>query len=683
MAIQEKFPSIRPSLNLDFANTKALDPRIDFTRASTATYYDGKTFAKAEENLLLNSQVPLGLGWYSIDGRTGATEAEVLVNGDFSNGLDGWAQSTTGVLSIESEKLRIEGTGASNFHGVKYVLAIPSGTYQIQLDVSIFAGNGVVKVFTGWTGGTELFRFGLKSGLNTFSITTSASFYLWIQANNSISFSALIDNVSVKPLYADNKISPDGTATAATAIALGANATFIQTVTAVAGDHTFSVWLRRKTGTGTVEITAGSGTWAAQSITSSWARYSVTQTLSDGSRSPGVRITTLNDEVEIWGAQLEQRSQVTAYTPTTTQPITNYIPVLQTVEAGVPRFDHDSVTGESLGLLIEESRTNLLTYSEQFDNAAWGKENITVTANSVVAPDGTPTADKFFENTSTGVHRFKRWTKISANTTYTASVYAKAAERRYFGLKPGVLGTTEPVFDLLTGTVVEGNGTIVGVGNGWYKCSLTFSSGAETTHVAFWTILNIPKFLAESYTGDGHSGIYLWGAQLEAGAFPTSYIKTEASQVTRSADNASMTGANFSSWYRADEGTLYAEASTRSSCIPFQIDSGTKANLIATRSRSLGASGAVVEINRNGIGQVSLPNGTFVATNKNAVAYQKNNVSVSLNGALIGTDTSVDIPVVNGAAFGTNRVGVFGGHIRKIAYYPARLSNTNLQALTT
>ena len=111
-------------------------------------------------------------------------------------------------------------------------------------------------------------------------------------------------------------------------------------------------------------------------------------------------------------------------------------------------------------------------------------------------------------------------------------------------------------FNLSTGTASGTGASIVSVGNGWYLCI-----GTVTVNTTGSTGINfsINNGSTNSYTGDGYSGIYLWGAQLEAGAFPTSYIPTTSASVTRNADVASMTGTNFSSWYRQDAGCFYAE----------------------------------------------------------------------------------------------------------------------------
>lgn len=236
--------------------------------------------------------------------------------------------------------------------------------------------------------------------------------------------------------------------------------------------------------------------------------------------------------------------------------------VMRTAPAGVPRIDYAPVTGECNGLLIEEQRTNLLAYSEQFDNAAWPKSNATVTPNATVAPDGTPTADKLVENTATATHYAYQGITTPANTTYTFSIYAKAAERTRVSVTTRGVGWVSGVvniFDLTNGSVVTGAGVVTNVGNGWYRISVTDLTDGTVQFRGL--LVSTASGASQNFLGDGTSGIYIWGAQREVGSFPTSYIKTEASQVTRAADDAVMTGTNFSDWANS-VGTVLAKYKT-------------------------------------------------------------------------------------------------------------------------
>jgi hypothetical protein len=224
--------------------------------------------------------------------------------------------------------------------------------------------------------------------------------------------------------------------------------------------------------------------------------------------------------------------------------------VLQTAPSGVARFQFDPVTGESQGLLRENQATNLLTYSEQFDNAAWLKSNATITSNTVIAPDGTLTGDKLVENTANAAHFIYSGSQaFVSGTSYTLSVYAKKGERQYLVLQlpsAAFSSASNATFDLDSATFNLGAGSptasITDVGNGVYRCSITkTATSSASSNGAFIYVTNSASATINAYTGDGTSGIYIWGAQNEANSYPTSYIKTVASQVTRAADTATLT----------------------------------------------------------------------------------------------------------------------------------------------
>jgi hypothetical protein len=356
----------------------------------------------------------------------------------------------------------------------------------------------------------------------------------------------------------------------------------------------------------------------------------------------------------LWGAQLSVGPYALDYTPTTTAAVYG------------PRFDFDPVTRAAKGLLIEEQRTNLLTYSEDFSNAAWSIINSTITSNTIVAPNGTVTGDKFVEGSNSSTKELYRSYSASA-LTYTLSFYAKSDGTRnvirasiataslalgggtYFNVGNGT-NTGATNYGATTGTVVG----MSSVGNGWYKCFVTVTATAATYYVDFM-LANDSNNL--NYTGNGFSGVYIWGAQLEAGAFATSYIPTVASTVTRSADVASVN--TLSPWYSATEGTLFTDA-------------------------DLTVSAYVVQV--GGASQVGLNPGSFTFTTpfRIAATYKLNDFAASQNGATVVTDTSGTIPTVTTLFLGYQGGGggVLNGHLRRIAYYPRRLTNAELQALS-
>jgi hypothetical protein len=350
-----------------------------------------------------------------------------------------------------------------------------------------------------------------------------------------------------------------------------------------------------------------------------------------------------------------------------------------------------------LGLLIEEQRSNLLTYSEQFDNVVWTKTRASITANTIVSPDGTLDGDKLVEDTSvTASHLIQlqgSFNTFVSGTSYALSIYLKAAGRSVFeigfGVDGGIFSGQFSTFTLSgSGSVVNSGSitsTITSVGNGWYRVTATATAQANGGGVIRGVLSNGSTTL---YTGDGYSGIYIWGAQLEAGAFPTSYIPTAASQVTRSNDAASMTGTNFSSWFRQDEGTMFGQAVRFASgslptAIMFQVDDGTTSNRSTVAIAANGSVNNSTSLTQ--VASVTQANAGFTASaiNKMAYAYKTNDFATSFNGSAPTLDTSGILPLVTQARIGTNGGSFYNGHIQRIAYYPIRLSDTNLQALTT
>jgi hypothetical protein len=556
------YPTVQPTLNLDFANSKTVDPRITFVRNSTAAYYDGQTSAVAEQNLLLQSQ--------------------------------------------------------------------------------------------------------------TFATT-------WVASN------ATLGSLTT---------APDGTTTAYPLTASAINGTLIQTFTATANAYTFSIYIQRVTGTGNIDITVDGTTYATQTTTGTWTRFTITTTPAAGSKTAGIRLATSGDVVNIWGAQLEQRSAVTAYTPTTTAAITNYIPVLMTAPAGVPRLDYNPTTSQALGLLIEEGRTNLATYSSDFSNAVWIKTGSTVTSAANIAPDGTLTASLFVPSSGSFTTATSRVLRSvgggSIGVTDTVNIYVKYAGRQwvYLAAPEANSSNDDCWFDILNGVVgtvrsLALNPTITSVGNGWYRISVS-SLNISTARILY--LSSVDANTSAVVTGNGYSGIYIWGAQLEAGSFATSYIPTVASTVTRAADVASMSGTNFSSWYNISQGNLYVEAWSPYATgalwgISASLDDGVSnyGNIYTIRS------GATIFAASNGTA-ISVGSAPGASPYKVSLSYKASLYASGVNGVITTNSTltsvSTTINKLNiGTAYGSS--APLNGWVRKLSYYPVALSSSNLVALTS
>lgn len=385
-------------------------------------------------------------------------------------------------------------------------------------------------------------------------------------------------------------------------------------------------------------------------------------------------------------------SEIITFTRASTATYFDSAGVLQSAAINAPRLDYNPSTLAAQGLLIEEQRTNLPPYSEQFDNAAWTKTGSTVTANATTAPTGTVVADKLVEDTSTGGHLcLAEITGAPDTTIYTSSCFCKASERNWVAVavqdKAG--GINRVWFNLSTGAQGATNGTVtafsaVNVGNGWYRLAVSASSVTGASNVQIRISIGSADNTA-AYTGNGTSGIFIFGAQLEAGAFPTSYIPTTTAAVTRAADVASIN--TLSPWFNATEGSFFVQASNLLASAPalFSTDDGTTNNrIINFFSNPTTPSFRVIS---GGVDQANISSGaiSLQSTFKLASAYKVNDFAASLNGAAAVVDTSGTIPSGQTTArLGSNVVtaGLINGYLQRITYYPRRLTNSELQALT-
>jgi len=365
--------------------------------------------------------------------------------------------------------------------------------------------------------------------------------------------------------------------------------------------------------------------------------------------------------------------------------------LIQSAAINAPRFDFDPVTLAPLGLLIEEQRVNLALYSAEFDNATWSKTNITITANAVTSPDGTVNADAFVEDTATSTHLTSQAVTIADSTTFTVSCYVKAAGRSWIAVAAVDKGGTanRVWFNVSTGAQGTTNGTVLGfsavnAGNGWYRIvvsasSATGGSGASI-RINAGSADNTPSF-----TGNGTASFYLYGAQVEVGAFGTSYIPTVASTVTRTADNAAITGANFSPWFNANEGTFVAQwrqGAVSGTRTVMAANDGTSNQSIRLRTVT---TDPFFTVTNGGIDQANIDAGTVAGSTvyKMAGCYRANDFATVIGGGTVVTDTSGTIPTVNQLMLGTSAASNYlNGHLRNITYYPTRLTDAQLQALT-
>lgn len=407
---------------------------------------------------------------------------------------------------------------------------------------------------------------------------------------------------------ANTTVAPNGTLTADTITWTSASVNtgiYAQILSGLAASvaHTKSIYVRADSAGGTVQLTDPTFTAGITTInlTTEWQRIQLTEnTPIAGSAGVWVRKTASSpNTIYLWGAQLEQASTVGEYIPTTS------------AINSAPRFDHNPTTGESLGLLVEEARTNLL-----LNSATLSTQSVTVAA--------------------------------AANTL------------SFYGT-----GT-------VTLTGVSTSGPLVGTGAN-NRVSLTF------TPIVGVLILTVSGSVTN--------------AQLEAGAFPTSYIPTTSATVTRAADVASITGTAFSSFYNQTEGTLFADAAEypfASSLVRnfYSLGSSTNPNTDYARQWIWNGNTTLLlnSAYTSSSGPVAAEFNVSLATGskRTAFAIRANDYARSFNGQAAATDTAGNMPVgIDRLGIGSdNSSGFLSGTIRRLTFWPTRLPNNTLQAIT-
>ena len=356
--------------------------------------------------------------------------------------------------------------------------------------------------------------------------------------------------------------------------------------------------------------------------------------------------------------------------------------LIETVLANKPRLDYTG--GGCPKLLLEPQRTNILKYSDDFSNGVWIKSNATISTNATISPDGTSNADKIIENTANDSHATYYASYVSSKTF---SFFAKAAERSWVYV---ISANNNTYFDLSTGTIGNiASGSTAKMeyyGNGWYRCTV------YNTHPTYGASIFITTGNGtNSYTGNGTSGVYIWGAQLEDGSYATSYIPTTSASVTRNADNCYKSTA--SALIGQTEGTIFLDCileSANGGSIYFGITSGTFANFILLGKEAgvtpnkilfgLQANSSLIFFNTSN----SLTSNRI----KLAIGYKNNDWAAYLNGTLVqsGTSSITFSSSLNTIGFGSN--GSFTTTLDKMNVYSAalwktRLQNADLAALTT
>lgn len=604
--------------------------------------------------------------------------SEAVTNGDFSTDSD-WSKGTG--WSIINGKARASGVSGSNNLTQSGILTAGK-TYKITITVSEYV-SGTVEVSAGASPRGEM----TGNGTYTFYqvATPNTSFYIISQV-----FNGAVDNVSVKQVDPNDRWSTQGDVTFSLADFQGKSqvakvnindtstgSRLRQAFNYVSGaKYKISVEVYLVNGSFRVDSSdsfavgsAGSNDFVATTTTGSWinleANFDAVATGSD----------------YIW---IRSTSQVAEF-------YVSNISVVE-VQGDRPRLSYDITNGvvdSQPHLLLEPSATNLVTFSEDFSQSYWVKSGASVTSG-FVSPDGTNNAYKLVEDSANSRHFINSTEFSTPDTVYSSSVFVKPNGRNKIALRENAQTGNYASFNLSNGTLIATNGvsaSIESMFNGWYRINYQITSGASI-------ILGF-ELLSDSYTsgdpylnpyqGDGSSGIYIFGAQVESQSYATSYIKTAGTTITRAAETCNNSKPSVNS----TEGVLYCEIAALTDLGSYRLISLSDGTSISNRITIL------YDISDNKIyGQCVVGGGTvafipFVPTSisdfhKIAFKYKANDFQLWVDGVKVGTDTSGSTPTgLSRLSFDrADGVDDWYGKVKGLAVYNEALSESQLMQLT-
>jgi len=353
--------------------------------------------------------------------------------------------------------------------------------------------------------------------------------------------------------------------------------------------------------------------------------------------------------------------------------------LIKTALSDVPRFEHAN-DGEVVGLLFEDRSTNYLLNSEDFSAASWTIDNgaaplpATLLTNVATAPDGTATADKLVASGVQGLAANRVYQNAPFANPFTLSIFAKAgeADQILFRTGTGTVTTDYIVFSLVDGSIVTQSGTaplniyVKEYPNGWWRFGIASNS------------MSLFYFSVYGPNCQDGNGIYLWGANATYWAYNwrlmTSYVKTTSSTVTRATDTYYLSGANFASYFNnGGPGTKYMDFNINTAVVSFAVRE-KNGNFLTYQFWN----GYATVVNSSIQAQFDFNGGAYGDREKWSLAYATNDFAGSRNGGTALTDSLGSLPSVAELRF-EESVGI----IRRYAYWPSRLANAKLEAMTT
>ena len=366
--------------------------------------------------------------------------------------------------------------------------------------------------------------------------------------------------------------------------------------------------------------------------------------------------------------------------------------LIETMGQDIARIDYtDSADGV---LLLEPSRTNLITQSEAFDNSYWTKSGA-----SVVGGFASPSADsplgafKLVEDTSTGEHFIQAIGITTIVDKYSFTLFAKAGESSKLRVQGAnyFSNVTGADFDLIAKTATNlskgVNASIVEMSDGWFKCTFTSSDNAFAGPSAHYRVYLLDDLGSTSYTGDGTSGVYIYGAQVEQGSYPTSYIPTSGSTVTRAAETCNNSG--NSEVYGNNGGVLFwnAKAFNNIGNLALTGSNGTNAERFQLYFDTTTADKIKSNVVTGNVAVAPMESQVLDVTafHKIANSFANNNHALWVDGFKVDTDTT------GGVSQGVDRLNFdngtgtsdFYGKTKEVGYYDTALTDAELETLTS
>ena len=614
---------------------------FDVVRGSAATRVNAEGLI---EDIRVIGDEEISNGSFSEEG------VEEVTNGDFSNGSTDWTLGTG--WSIGEDKAISDGTSGNLYQSG---IIVTGKQYKIQVTVSDYV-SGNVQVSAGAVPRGTM----SANGTYTFYQTASSTSNLFLISNI---FNGSITNISVKEV-GQNWTFNNG----ATLTDLGAKITHTPIAGIIEQSNILLVGKQYKL---TYEIT--------ESIAGSLKLVFAT----DDSMNTGVGVHT--KYFESTGSNLSIARTDGISNDVT---ITN-ISVVEVIDAtNIPRIDYS--TGEGI-LLLEPQSTNLVTYSEDFSDATftyWQRTRLSLGSTSVLSPSGNLDASKITEDTSNSDHYLRSLTSnLTTGQKYVYSIFVKANGRSAVQLKLNGQVSSEVIFDLSNGSINLQNSGVESASINEFEDNWFRISASWTYSVGFPELDLINSSFSATYLGDGASGVFVYGAQLEEQPYATSYIPTSGAIATRLADT--ITGAGSTDLINSTEGVLYAEIAAladNGTNRVISLNSGQRSNSVRLYFDSSGLGEVTMQVRSGNVLQVieKYVLSNLLDFNKVAIKYKENDFALWVNGIEVDTDTSGITPIgLDTLSFNDGSLDDFHGKTKTIAVFSEALTDEELTCLTT